>query len=94
MAVGDIVSGISAVATILVFQPAAGTSFIITWTNGNTGAGGADLYNGTIKSTSTTFGGQAGVHLNMKLIINNTNYLYIDSQGGGNYSGYSGMQIQ
>tara|TARA_R110000823_G_C15534241_1_gene457246 strand:+ start:225 stop:491 length:267 start_codon:yes stop_codon:yes gene_type:complete len=87
MAVGDIVSGFSAINTILTFQPAGSNvclitvvpnSFNYTLTDGVTSAAGAR--NNSVSEVT-------------KLFINNTNYLYISSGGPGTISFFTGIQI-
>ena len=93
LAVGDIVSGISGDDTALNFQASVGTSVIITWCNGRTVGTSMTLYNGATASNAGTFTDTNGHQLSMKMFITNTNYLSIAGQGGGFYSGYTGIQI-
>ncbi len=94
MAVGDVVNGISANNTILTFQPAAGVECCITSVGtDNINTNGCKLYNGTLLS------GQARVteitnQSNIKIFINNTNYLYLPALGVAYMSHYTGIQTK
>lgn len=98
MAVGDVVNGIlQAASGTINFQPAAGVECIIfTCSGGNTSAGNG-LTDGTYTSRSdfsssgtNAYGGR-NPH-NLKLCVNNTNYLYA---AANNYPpAYSGVQIK
>lgn len=95
MAVGDVVNGISAVTTLISFQPAAGVSCVITALGGD--GSWAFLANGAQKGFIGFM--QAGTGDNdpsdktCKVFINNTNYLEIDASASLS-SIYSGIQIQ
>ena len=91
MAVGDMVSGISAASTQLTFQPAASVVILITtvgavnaWAKITDGT----LTNGYTINTSTN-GGQQN---NAKLFINNSLYLVLDVTAYN--TTYSGIQVQ
>ena len=85
MAVGDVVSGISAAATILTFQPAIGSECLITEVpNGF----GLHLTNGV------SLGAATGANAVVKIFINNTNYLQIAAGGAGSFSWFTGIQIK
>ena len=94
MAVGDIVNGISALNTILQFQPAATVSVAIT------SIGDINVYvyitDGVLSarsySNNTGNANQSG-SWNTKIMINNTNYIYFPGSAlDSTY--YSGIQIQ
>lgn len=92
MAVGDVVNGISAVATLIDFQPAAGVEVMITEAGSTTGGGTARpaMYDGTLISylevSVVTFRG--------KMFINNTRYLRVNPGIAGESGHYSGIQIK
>ena len=93
LASGDVVSGIKVGAGILTFQPAASVEILITFSAGwgvafigiTNGANTAVSYSGY--NTSTNYNS-----VNMKIPINNTNYLHVDT--GNADTGYSGIQIK
>ena len=96
MAVGDVVSGIGAATTVFSFQPAVGVSVCITQCSNynawvilmDTAIGIADSY---VYQMGTD--GKNGNQMNMKMMINNTNYIGFHSSSGGSGT-YSGIQIQ
>jgi len=94
MAVGDIIVGLSSSNTLLVFQPAVGTSYLITAAGNDGTAGMPRIYNGAndvaFTGYTTTQGGTSTV--DMKIFINNANYFYL--RANGFISCYSGIQIQ
>jgi len=93
MTVGDIVNGVSNSA--LTFQPAGSNVICITSVlGGNASQLYSELTNGTIfavsmvaKSSDWSINGNS-----TKIMINNTNYLRVNSGGGG--MGYTGIQIK
>jgi len=93
MAVGDIVSGSSAVNTALSFIPALGVEIIITATG---------AYNAWISLENATGVGHLftqqtlpyGVNANIKVGINNTNYLNLGAGAIGQQNFYTGIQIK
>jgi hypothetical protein len=90
MAVGDVVNGIDNGA-LLIFQPAAGVEVCITsacaWLTSTA------LFDGTkIAYISQSAGGSTDTNINVKIMINNTNYLRVT--GTVNGSSYSGIQIK
>ncbi len=97
MAVGDVVNGINAASGTFNFQPAVGVECVIlTCSGGNTSMGNG-ITNGTaVSRTDYSFSGtsaQGGRNPhNMKLCINNTNYLYTATNTYP--SAYSGIQIK
>ena len=90
MAVGDMVSGFSATSTVLNFQPAVGVSVMITSIGGVTVW--SLLTDGTITTGYTTQTESGGKQANVKIFINNSLYLRIDSTSYNNT--YTGIQIQ
>lgn len=92
MVSGDIVNGVSNSA--ITFQPSAGTQICITSVlGGNATQLYSELTNGVIfavsmvaKNNDWSINGN-----NTKIMITNTNYLRVNSGGGG--MGYSGIQI-
>ena len=93
LAVGDVVNGLSALNTILNFQPAASTSVMISATFFDNIGYYPVLTDGVLSSylvnnaDNTNYG-------NLKIMITNTNYLSIPALGAGKSSGYTGIQIQ
>ena len=88
MAVGDVVNGLSAVGAAFTFQPAASIECAIT---------SCGVYNGW----SWVYDGALSSHLkdttkanpNVKVFINNTNYIRFDGVAGFS-SYYTGIQIK
>ena len=94
MAVGDVVSGIGSTSSTFSFQPAVGVSVCIThcsnynsWVIFENGVIGT----GYVYQMGTD--GKNGNQMNMKMMINNTNYIGFHSSSGGSGT-YSGIQIQ
>ena len=84
MTAGDVVSGISAVSTVLVFQPAAGVEVLLTsifiaptGTPDNITIRNA----GAAVATFRTGGAGDGNFSATKIFVNNTNYLQLDAVG-------------
>jgi len=98
MAVGDTVSGFSAAGSAMAFQPAAGVSVMITFAgidNGNTTGLPYMTNNGTHYTAPRSSFSQTSCDLgNMKMIVDNTNYLYFQNLGAGKYTSYSGIVIK
>lgn len=88
MAVGDVVSGISGNNAALTFQPAAGVECLITIVTGGFNGG---ISNGLVSSSNMFVNANQG---NIKLFVNNTNYLVIGAGGAGFYGAYTGIQIK
>jgi hypothetical protein len=91
MVVGDVVNGMAAASAALTFIPAAGVEVCITsigsygnWVQLASSVGVSLLFNMTILG---------GVNVNMKLFINNTNYIAMVAAGAANNS-YTGIQIK
>lgn len=91
MAVGDVVNDTGGIAANITFQPAASVECMISWAATNVNWV-IQLTDGTDATDSTTGSGEA-LNFNMKLFINNTNYLTILGTAGAK-SGYSGIQIK
>lgn len=93
MAVGDVVNGISAVATLYDFQPAVGVEIIVmcagvytTW---------CKFTNGVLESNIASFNTQGGAqNLAPKMPIDNTLYLRLSAGSAGQPGGWSGIQIK
>mgnify|MGYP003679608310 FL=1 len=96
MASGDVINGFSPVGAILDFQPAAGVEIVVKTCFLNGVSNAPSLTNGTIESNmSTSNTAISGTSLSdVNIFINNTNYLRINSLGGGQYSAFSGIQIK
>jgi len=93
MAVGDTISAFSSAPnTVLHFQPAAGVEVMITTAHnpGATNLSEMRLHNGTKTSSLCNLGGPAA---NMKMMINNTNYLEIGSMSGV-HTAFTGIQTK
>jgi hypothetical protein len=88
MAVGDIVSAVSAPSFDSTFQPAAGVEIMIT-------VGEADAINKVkLRDSSNIATGPASINqYSMKLFITNSVYLHIDGTGGQS-TAYAGIQIK
>ncbi len=91
MAVGDVVNGMAAASAALTFQPAASVECLITsigsygnWVQIASSLGVSLIFNMTILG---------GVNVNMKLFINNTNYIAMVAAGAAN-NAYTGIQIK
>ena len=92
MAVGDVVNGMAAAGAALTFTPAVGVECLISsigsygnWVQiANAVFGVSLIFNMTILG---------GVNVNMKLFINNTNYIAMVAAGAANNS-YTGIQIK
>jgi len=94
LTVGDVVNGKSGVAAVLVVQPAAGVSLMIT----------ACAFYGNVVSPFMTDGttvttvnwGTAGVSStnNGKLFLNNTIYMRFQALPAGEVSYFTGIQVQ
>jgi|TARA_R110000823_G_scaffold252303_2_gene374938 hypothetical protein len=92
MAVGDVVSQIAATGVVLSFQPAVGVEICVTtaqnaaaWTAITDGTSIANYWHGS----HAEGGGRVG---NVKIMINNSIYLYIFSSGEP--GGFTGIQIK
>ncbi len=92
MAIGDVVNDISADNTILDFQPAAGVEVVITYVSTLLAGGQPLMFNGTNATTATT-GLDNNLYYNLKMMINNTNFLRISALGAGVFSGFTGMEV-
>lgn len=96
MVAGDVVAGISAAATTLLFQAAVGVECIIL---------SASVYNGWVRTTNgvlytnyynmVTSTGGTYISPNVKIAINNTIYLRLEASiSAGETGGYSGIQTK
>lgn len=98
MAVGDVVSGIGAAATILDFQPAAGVECVITYVSSTAQAGNqhaAHVYDGTNQDTGVFYSDANLVYTGpIKIFINNTNYLRLTAPPAGLKASYTGVQTK
>ena len=94
MAVGDVVSGISAVNTLLDFQPAVGVEIIITCMGMDNASDVPRLTNGTLQCAIRNISTQSTNNfLNTKICINNTNYLRLNAIAGASTC-YTGIQTK
>jgi hypothetical protein len=86
MVVGDVVNGIGTVGAHFTFQPAVGVEVLITSTFSSQNAN-PRLTDGIINTRCVD-----SIPTNIKVFINNTNYLFIYL--GVDANGYSGIQIK
>jgi|TARA_R110000787_G_scaffold209412_1_gene319438 hypothetical protein len=96
MAIGDVVSGISADNTTIVFQPAAGVECLITSYFADNTGNLIEMTNGVatplFNSGSTSFDGTS--FNNMKVFVTNTLFIQSSGAGAGTFTGYTGIQIK
>ena len=94
MAIGDVVNAIGAVTTALVFQPAANTEYMISWTSATVGANAVTLFDGANTSVGNNQTVAVGnMTASLKFFINNTNYISIGASAGTRV-GFTGLQIK
>jgi len=97
MASGDIVNGIGLDGLAFSFQPAVTVSIMITdvgsWADKYYGLndGTKNSWTGKVSSATNAAGAMSG---NVKMFINNTNYLNLSAPNGGEFAHYSGIQVQ
>tara|TARA_R110002049_G_scaffold161234_1_gene326732 strand:+ start:685 stop:975 length:291 start_codon:yes stop_codon:yes gene_type:complete len=96
MAVGDVVNGLVATGSAITFQPAAGVEVAIMSTGSYNSW--TQIYNGVqfayVSGSNFPADGVAGGYApNIKLMINNTNYLRVLSNATGG-AFYTGIQIK
>jgi hypothetical protein len=96
MVVGDVVNGIGAVGSAFTFQPAVGVSVSILCVGSHqtehvslTNAAGDDGIIGT-----TVYTNNEAWQANVKILINNTNFLALASSDVPYHACYTGIQIQ
>ncbi len=92
MAIDDVVSGIGTDNAGLTFQPAAGVEVLIT--SFISALGIIKLTNGTSTSVIVLATNWRLNQLNIKLFVNNTNYMTIDAGGSGKFNSYTGIQTK
>lgn len=88
MVVGDMVTGISLLNTILSFQPAAGVEVVIICASDS--AVTPTRFDNGVNVTGQTLGGATNL---VKMGITNALFLHIDAVTGG-FAGFSGIQTQ
>ena len=96
MVVGDIVNGISALDTLITFQPAAGVEVIITSSGMDVTTNVITLTDGVLFSgqvTSAGSNGAASEQCNTKFGITNAIYIAISAAGVGLSTSFSGIQV-
>lgn len=95
MAIGDIVSDVGALNTILDFRPAAGVDVVITSVYYAITAGGrVRLFDGTLEAfqlEATNL--PVTPHQAMKMFLTNTFWLRIPASGASNSNGFTGMEV-
>lgn len=95
LAIGDVVNDIGADDTDLDFQPAAGVVILITFCSGQLTVAGYVLTDGAAVGSTALSTSQVGSPFNLKLFINNTNFLKVIAGGvGGTFGSFAGIQIQ
>lgn len=92
MAVGDAVTGMGAVGTILLFQPAAGVECVITCCQVTAGQGG-DIVATTDGASLTTFNTLCREWSVSKIFVNNTQFLHLQAVALLR-TGYTGIQTK
>jgi hypothetical protein len=93
MAVGDAVIQMSAGGTTLVFQPAATVTVMITQLCGSNASTPMYYTDGTnVSEIVTSRTNYSSVQSSMKMFINNTIYLQMNTSGSL-FSSFSGVQI-
>lgn len=93
MVAGDVVSEVGAVGAHLIFQPAAGVEVLVT-TSMSTQVANPRLTDGILVSYPTNSSASTPIsQVNIKVFINNTNYLYV-YQGVGSANSFTGIQIK
>lgn len=102
MAAGDIISGFSAAATELIFQPAAGVEIIITTIGAGTNP---DAMNASVRLTNavgnlatvsghpTSLPGVAATTMT-RIGITNTIFMQLSAGAAGLFTAYSGIQVK
>lgn len=91
MAIGDVVSFITAVNTVLVFQPAAGVEVAVKMINSFL-PNYPQLIDGVLGGVSTA-PLDNGLWTNMSMMINNAIHLQIGALGPGFSSAFCGIEI-
>ena len=98
MAIGDVVSGLSALNTALTFQPAAGVEAVITSCPMDDSANIAPLLDdATLVSsffTNAALAAAADNYMATKIFVTNTNFLSYGAAGVGLSSGFTGVQTK
>jgi len=93
MVAGDVVNGVNPIAnTVLNFQPAATTEYMIS-SCGGVGSWITMTEGVTTSLLNVTSNTGDGTSANVKVFINNTNYLQIGATAA-QYNNYSGIQIK
>ena len=94
MVSGDIVNELnSVISTALIFRPAVGVEVLVS-SVGALNNKWSLLYNGTIFShIVVTPGAATDTGANVKIFINNTNYLNVEATAGF-YNSFTGVQIK
>lgn len=85
MAVGDVISDISAVAGSITMQPAAGVKVLITSYSDKGGSTTAQITDGTLTTNNLSIP-------RLQIAIDNTNYLTCTA-GASESTHYAGLQI-
>jgi hypothetical protein len=93
MAIGDVVSAISAPNTILTFIPAIGVEICVT-SYGTDNLGNLLILTDGVNSSNVNSTSQPGDSSNCKIFITNTNYIKITAIGAGRSSCFTGIQIK
>lgn len=94
MVVGDVVSGLSAVNTILTFQPAAGVEVVITSYSADTAGIQIEVFDGALGSFMGITGFDNQNTVAMKIFVSNAIYIRIGAAGAGFSTSFTGIQTQ
>jgi hypothetical protein len=91
MAVGDVVSTIGALNTVVTFQPAVGVECMLSsmFVNGGTNTY-FQLNNGTNRAEFSEIALTNINHANVKIFINNTNFIYLRNIAAS-YQAFTGI---
>lgn len=87
MAVGDVISDVSAVNGSLTIQPAAGVEVVITSYSDKAGSTNGRLTDGTLTTSDLP------IPNGIKIPIDNSHYFFADAGGTGASTHYAGIQI-
>lgn len=94
MAVGDVITGLSAANTALTFQPAAGVEVMVTAFGNDNQSQHPTITDGSLDCLLQSSNAQTSVQsTNSKIMIDNDNYLVIPALGAGGVSYYGAIQI-
>lgn len=96
MVVGDAVNGISALNTVLDFQPAVGVEVVIGLCGFDGNPGQPEFFDGVLQSgiiADGTINRDFNI-TNMKMFVTNVNYLRLPALGVGLSTSFAGIETQ